>query len=380
VNRLLTAGGTDAQQKDRTQLAQQVMAKAADPKTVEQGDYSTCGTAALESRTFHQNPSAAAKMVADVALNGKYTAPNGTTVKGDQVEHKNHNRDHADEIFQTTAVNLHLQKQTGGETQYSVGGDANNPAGFEHVTDSKTGKVSDFQGLTAQDVGELSNMITGKNEKDVVLTRNDLDPPSKDGSATHINSEKELQQKFKEQKDQGKTPIIWVDSNSQPFLNDTGDKQAGGRDDGGHFVRVSGYHDGDQPTVDIDNQWGAKSDHDGVPLHDIHEAMNPDEQGRAKELEADSAKARADGHPNHAKELQAIQAHQEAGDYRTETQHRRTIENAMKQSQKDWQDSPPEDQDRQDTLESLDHVIDNLSYVWSQQHERALEHRLLGTA
>ena len=57
VNRLLTADGTAAQQKDKTQLAQQVMEKAANPKMVDQGNYNMWA-ASLESRTFQQTPSA----------------------------------------------------------------------------------------------------------------------------------------------------------------------------------------------------------------------------------------------------------------------------------------------------------------------------------
>ena len=56
----------------------------------------------------------------------------------------------------------------------------------------------------------------------------------------------------------------------------------------------------------------------GVPLHDVYEAMNPIEKGRARGVgDRRQPDARAEGHPDHAKELQAIQAHQEGGDYKT---------------------------------------------------------------
>jgi hypothetical protein len=277
-------------------------------------------------------------------------------------------------------MKLHYQKTSNGKLDYRISGDHNNPASQEHLVNTKTGKTKDFPGLVPAEVGEMSNQITGKNEKNVVLTRQDLDPPSKDGSATHVGSEQEMQKRIKEQVDQGKSPIIWVDSNSQPFLNDTGDKQAGARNDAGHFVRVTGYHDGETPKLDIDNQWGKAADHNNVPAHDIYEAMNPEELGRARELKNDAVKARQAGHPDHAKELQAIQAHQEAGDYKTEGAHRRAIENEMKQIQKDWRERPPDEQDKQDTLDGLDHVIDNLKYTWSREHEEELKQKLLGAA
>jgi len=116
-------------EKDRIQLAEQVMHQAADPTDVSQGTYNTCNVATIESRTYDRNPSEAARLVTDIVTTGKYTT-NGTpptTVevgkdfdpgsldklgqsKDAHTPGSNH-RSYASQIFEVTAVNIHYAKE-----------------------------------------------------------------------------------------------------------------------------------------------------------------------------------------------------------------------------------------------------------------------------
>jgi len=112
------------EEKDRILLAQQAMEHAADPKSICQGQYGTCGVASLETRTYTADPAEATRVVAEMATKGKYTG-NGTppvTVELDaeslkkqgqsnNVPHGDNERDYASQLFQVTAFNVVLEKQ-----------------------------------------------------------------------------------------------------------------------------------------------------------------------------------------------------------------------------------------------------------------------------
>jgi hypothetical protein len=114
-------------------------------------------------------------------------------------------------------------------------------------------------------------------------------------------------------------------------------------------------------------------------LHDVYESMNTNPSSRAQELQSDADQARANGNPDHSKEIQAIQARKEAGQIKTDTQYRTAAQKEMKQIQQDWKNDPPDQQEAQDTRDQLERLFKDMKYQWSEDHELEIERRLLAS-
>jgi len=81
INRLLTdSTATAIPLVDRVNLAEQVLDHSAHPWHVDQGSNSTCNVTTLEHRNYWRNPDKNAQLIADVALDGKYTFASGQVV------------------------------------------------------------------------------------------------------------------------------------------------------------------------------------------------------------------------------------------------------------------------------------------------------------
>ncbi len=103
-------------------LARQIIHSCAVPTDICQGRHNTCNVAVIEACIFTKYPSVAANLIADVAIYGTYTAPNGISVSISNGSRKpdfeaavwfeeDGLRNHASQIFQLTAVNLHYAKK-----------------------------------------------------------------------------------------------------------------------------------------------------------------------------------------------------------------------------------------------------------------------------
>ena len=219
---------------DRTKLALEIMHKAADPTSIDQGGKGTCNVATVESRTFTRDPAAAAKAIVDVATTGEYTAADGTKVRPDpgsikpDVEVKNPSdyfknpRDHADQIFQVTAVNavwqthdLTVQDGHGGTRTYPRGTveyrqtdpitGAENGEGLydksKHPAELilENGRPVNHPHVDGNQITDLSNTITGRNDKDFVIEH--AGPHAAD-KTFKIESEQQLKDKLADMKEE----------------------------------------------------------------------------------------------------------------------------------------------------------------------------------
>lgn len=116
--------------ENRSILGRQIIHNTAHPSAVDQGRYDNCNVAAPELRLYHRNPGSMAKLVADAALTGKYTASNGQTVdvtRSVQPADKNHlkvpsgenERSYASQLYHSVSVNLAvLDKYPGKKFEY----------------------------------------------------------------------------------------------------------------------------------------------------------------------------------------------------------------------------------------------------------------------
>ena len=275
---------------DKAVLADQIIAHAAVPTRIDQGQHNTCGPSSLESRLFTTHPSDAAKLISDVGTTGSYTAKDGTKVNLDANDLKKDNeagnnppkdneRSYASKLFQETALDLHFQAKGEHfkETPGSVPGDRSSYGlkDKEQVVDSH-GRSKDFDGVTLNDLSDMETKITGKRDASHYLGNHEIygNDRQQAGKMTTFKNEAEFKQALTDAKKNGEMPLtVWVDSRQPPFGNG---QQAGGGG-GGHFVSITDYDD-KTGKVSVDNQWGKDADHlgdNGVPLHEMFEATHP---------------------------------------------------------------------------------------------------------
>jgi hypothetical protein len=294
---------------DRLLAAQEAMLHAADPTTIDQGQYETCNVTTVETRMFAKDPAAATDLISQVATTGEYQLPgtkpgtpdslikiNPESLKrqGESLDDHatNCDRSYASQIYQVTAINTYYQTHEvvknghtypKGSLEYRQGDKdpLNTPPGNgELLIDTKTNQVlTDSAGkqvrcpdLDDSQIAQSYNQLT--EHKDTGFFFANKDYCSGDGpEIVKIGSEAELKSKLQEAQANGKMPVILqVDVHQEPFFSESGGKVAGG-DGGAHVVTVSGIDkDG---NVTVDNQWGVDSKHT-IPVHDLYVAtMDP---------------------------------------------------------------------------------------------------------
>jgi hypothetical protein len=329
--------------KERVKIAQQVMSQAAHPTTVTQGGHNTCGVTVVETRLYAKNPSAVAKLVADISTKGEYSAPDGTHVKlppeclKPDPEARNENpesddRSYASQLFQVTAANVWYAKENATTTppgkkvylQVEPLEGSKPPDTGERLIDPSQDLsiISGKTGLKDDHIVAISNIISGQQEKDIFIEHKDLiSGQGKD--VTLVSSEHELNEKLAHLKEQGKLPlIVAVHTDNQPFFTDSGGYSAGGSG-GAHVVTITDYHPGPPATVEIDNQWAASKDHlgesDAIKVHDLYLAMRfPTDEATIAALEKDVIDNRKHNQIDASQELQLLRLKHKASEEENE--------------------------------------------------------------
>ncbi len=300
--------------EENTNLARLIMFNAARPEKIEQGFHNTCNVASLEVRTYKLYPSAAARMVVDVALTGKYKTTNGfvITVDNDWLKKDQEarvwpttdktERNHASQIFQIAAVNVYWQQSTvtpqadgegahfvepgtikylqipvteemkkAGDTGERIGFTLRPGTRFEDKNELKTAGPH----LSMDNCAEISEAITGKKEV-MMLSRpfeksefSKLFEGATNPAIESVKNQKELEEflqkvhrgdNYRMEGKEGKYtfPVIVCINTGNPPYN-VKDKISAGA----HVVNIVGYTpaNGDKPAmVDIDNTWGPSYD------------------------------------------------------------------------------------------------------------------------
>lgn len=325
INRLLNAPRDTVAPRERTtQLAREVMAQAARPTDIAQGNNNTCNVTTVENLIYSRQPGVAAKLVADVAITGGYTAQDGTRVAFDRSQIKpdaeaqrttriDGERSYATQLFNQTAVNLSYQK-TNPNIRYEI----QPPLGERLMDHSRTppqmmrdchGRIQ-HPNLTDDQIVGVYGILSGRDTRDVYLAhRNAID---NDGRLlTPFGSQQELGNRLAELKANGRLPVIIAVNNAvEPFYTDGG----GGsptRFDGAHVVLVRDYQPGPPSRVAVDNQYTRNSDYLGNRMMDLRNLylatlQTPD---AIRHLQSEIADERTRGRPDPRKvaELRRLQ-------------------------------------------------------------------------
>ena len=285
----------------RMRLAQEIMEQAASPTSINQGNHDTCNVTTVEARTYTRNPSAAARLVADIATTGIYMtagdpqvevrvnpshiAPDETSAVADNAA-----RSRASQIFQVTAVNIHYTVGTSAigqpgrivYEQVTPEAGAIPPDDGERLWDCSTDppkEISRDPEISDDGVVGISNQITGLNESDVLIAHRD-DYSGEGKLITLFDSEAGFHKTIERLHREGKFPVIVrVGSGNEPFLTDSGGGAAGGSG-GAHLVTITGYRTGPPAMVEVDNQWGQSADHlrdQALAVHELYLATRASE-------------------------------------------------------------------------------------------------------
>jgi hypothetical protein len=330
VDTLITSTATTpSNQGQRLQLAEQVMSQASDPTRIHQGQQNTCVSADMEVAAYLKHPEAAARLVSDVALTGQYTALDGTTFKVNPQPHgesklpdDGHNRSHASEIFEVTAVNLAFKQ--GAKT-------ADNAKDIEHVNywQTDTGERAEvkFWGkkpeeghdgmLPPEQIPPAYSAITGDTSINSMYQENGAKPIDALGPAKQFATEAQLDDYLAH----AKFPVtITVSLDSEPFDHPLGygDGTYQDRDNGrGHSLIITGYEPGPPAKVKVFNTDGAAEPmgQEGggeMTIHDLYKAtlQRPD---AIKQLQKDIADEKKHGTVDSQKELELVRLQIEAG-------------------------------------------------------------------
>lgn len=300
---------------ERSRLATQIIAQAADPFSVNQGRHNTCAIAALEVRSYVRHPSLVAQVIAQVAVKGEYATKAGDHIVIDagSIDPDREarlggyaTRSYASQIFQVTAANINWQLQTKdprnikckkGQLRYLQSTTAqgliadsgerlviNRGNGISETVCDGSGRIMDQPCFSLDEVRFVSNIIDD-NDSCTLLAGANFENAS---DCLRVNNEHQLVAQLARCKNSNSFPIVVaVDSSKGSFargliLKVTNDKTSktvgnllGSQQGSCHAVLITDF-DETENKVGVDNFWGAGADHIGserLPVSEVFSAL-----------------------------------------------------------------------------------------------------------
>ncbi len=298
--------------KQRTHLAANILANAANPGTIYQGNHNTCPTASDEAEKYYRHPALAALAVAQIGLTGHYKDDRGRDIEVDatphgssKVEHPgDNNRNHASEIYQVLAIKKALL-ETGEErgirldyNQLDVATSADKSDTGERYTEiladgsSVPAKLSD--GVLRDCIYILESARMGKEMLKQLPTSIIMGDGTKSGAAAPKTEailmvhaefssdpafasywfEDEFANKLLDYKRRGQMPVrMSIEPASEPFRSQIGGWKGPGNYDRHDITATDIKVDstGKVISVTVENSWRKASDCE-MTLHDLYMA------------------------------------------------------------------------------------------------------------
>src|SRR5262249_25054765 len=239
--------------------------------------------ASLESQLYATHPSAVARVVADVAVSGTFTARSGaiseprlsdllpdSEAQADDPSGKG--RSFASQLFQITAVNIYYSAKSfvdakgrktiryeQDEIEAGIHGDTGER--LIHLTKvppepvkGGDGKPMAGTGVGADEIAYIREEITGQQDFHTI-THVDRDKTNYQHKTLEIKGQEDLKEALESAQKEGRLPIIVeVNTRNEPFYTDSGAGAAGGSGSW-HLLLVTDF-DAGTSRVQIDNQWG----------------------------------------------------------------------------------------------------------------------------
>ncbi len=261
---------------NKSVLARSMMSNAADNTNIDQGGHNTCNVTAMQCRLYAQEPSIPSRVIADIAVGGKFVTADGTIVKpmnldpDDEAKHDpppDGARNYASQLFQLAAINAYWNRQDtmpGGKTvgkgniQYAQTkeGECLLDVSVDPPQRVKFNTIDAGQPwLDIFRISEICAQLSGKPPENFGIKRWFLSRETEGVSeVVTLSGFKERLSKYKEQN--AFPVLVEVDAAKPPF----GD----GKGYGPHVVTITDY-DPQTGLVSVDNQWGKWADLTDLP-------------------------------------------------------------------------------------------------------------------
>ncbi len=316
LERILNAphGAGTINERQLVGLAKEVLSQAGEPRSISQGHFKTCQVTAIEYHMYREQPAEASRLVADMALTGKFKASDGTSIDLNDggVLARNLNtkeqgtddgeRTLATQLFNATTINLVYQKDGSGKKytlEKSLDQLKKGDTG-ERLYDKNGNLLSREPGLNDDQIVIAYRILTSKapvpgtpergnvwnelrnnpNHDQLVARLRTEDCPyicnaeylTGEGKlVAQVHSEKELTTLLQALKEAGKLPVmLGVHTANEPFYTDSDGEKAGGAG-GGHVVTITDFQN-PPGVVSLDNQWKGSVDHrsKNVSISDLY--------------------------------------------------------------------------------------------------------------
>lgn len=287
VNEFLEPSVVHPTQLDVDKLAMQTLRLIGHPEKVRQGNHPTCAPASLEYYTYLKHPENATDLISQVVRMNQYECLDGSPiiVNGlNVVPEKYWNRNHANQLFQNTAINVfwqrkkdlspYLSAQDGVNMQLRPGltryqrqwSNQMNESPYRLLDYSKVppsfvhsripGHESDLSCplMTLETVENIHNQINGTTHGGIILSE-------------RFDNAVELADVLRERESRLQLPVLaWLDTRQPLLSRGVGEPSSGG----GHAVVIKSY-DPKSKKSSIYNPWGEMLH--GVGIKDLYEAM-----------------------------------------------------------------------------------------------------------
>lgn len=293
VAKLMMAPVAVATAQQRLQLVQEIVAQCAEPHVIKQGHHNTCAIAALESRLYTRSPSVPARIVAQVAIAGRFGLRDGMMITVPQralqpdaeaqlYSPRNERRTYASQLFQIAGANAYWQSRTEDPRgikvplgsisylQYSAPDEnaddtgerlvINRPDGSKENVLASDGKIDYSPSFGLSQILDLNSLLSAERDQDFIVAAS---ATGGDSRILQVHSISSLRQTLAKLAKGGHLPVILsVNLNSGVFGADQVRARDGHAD--WHAVNVSDY-DASTATVTIDNWWS-----DRLPLRNYN--------------------------------------------------------------------------------------------------------------
>ena len=273
-----------------TACAEQIVAHAAAPTEIDQGEHPSCAAASLEVRAYSRYPGRAAKFVADLAFTGHFTGRlKGTSMQMDLESLKAHQdsrvlapanekRGIASQIFQVGTYNL-MYAMNDRNLEFKQEEITTAAPRGDHLHDKKN-RYENYPLNRDNWLLSAYEEIVGVKESPWLLSQPWFHNSKGNEHGLLARNESELLKVLQEADRTGNFPLSLTVDTRNDSLPTSSVQKDGNRKGGRHAINAYGLVPGTVPKVELDNQWGTDDDRLGrnaIGVDQLFDAMNDPE-------------------------------------------------------------------------------------------------------
>ena len=311
--RLLAAATGATSVANMRLLAMQIMEEAANPNKALIGhSTSSCGPIELELLLYRNHPGAAANLVTQAAVTGKFTTTFGASVRADikptyeSLHPDEQSQNYASQIFQSVALNAGL-KASGDEGSFHLRYGKITDGNGAFYVDPEGHKIN-FDGTPPDLMLASYRAITGRNDLTLIL--------SGDGESSEnlkfVSSPEQMQQTVADLAAKNVLTVVLLDARNQPFWTQAHGYANGPPDPYGNYLHWIGLEGYDSNTGSITYHNGWDDDAHQISPKDLFRSVRPVDQN-LPDMSNEFAQSLNDKNANYAEALESLRIRLETG-------------------------------------------------------------------